>query len=584
LLAAAAFAVSLLLQVPVQVQYLGTPFAETPISDAQSYHEWGLRIAAEGISSEPVFHQAPGFPVFLGVVYDAGGGPQTVPWIQMVLVAFAVALLVPIGRLHLGSARAGAAAAAAGALYAPLAFHALKLLPVALAVATQALAVLMLGLLRSRPRAVPCLALGAAAGLAAVVRAEFLLFAPVAALAAWTAPGEPSRMRRAAHVACVLAGLAILIVPVALHNRNRGAAVLVASSGGENLFIGNRRGAKGDFTALHPQAGDVFSARRLARELAQRDLGGDPDPAEVSAYWRNRAIREVLSDPGGWLVLETRKLLRVFHPGDPTDMYSLPLERREYLPALYAFALPSGFVLAAGVVGAWFVGRRWRRTWPLLAWPALHLAVLLAFFVSERLRLPFLFAALPLAGAACDELLAALRLPRRRGRAWLGIATAVGWIASRPTPRDVVRLAAVLSSRGELDSSLRVLQPVVAGPDADALALDQAGWVLQKMGRLREAADRYRQALAAGIPSGRSAQTHTRLAGVLERLGNVSEAAREHDAAVAAERPNAGTFYERGMFRLRRGDTEGAIRDLREAVRRDPGWPPPREALASLSR
>ena len=288
-------------------------------------------------------------------------------------------------------------------------------------------------------------------------------------------------------------------------------------------------------------------------------------------------------------MLEARKLVRVFHPGDPSDMYSLPLERREYLPALYALVLPSGFVLAAGVLGAWTLGRRWRRTWPHLAWPALHLVVLLAFFVSERLRLPFLFALLPLAGAACEELLGALRLPRSRPRAWLGIAvlvaaTAIGWIASRPTPRDVVRLAAVLSSRGELESSLRVLQPVVSGPEADALALDQAGWVLQKMGRLREAAERYRSALAAGIPGGRSAQTHTRLAGVLERLGNVSEAAREHDAAVAAERPNAGTFFERGMFRLRRGDTQGAIRDLREAVRRDPGWPPPREALASLSR
>ena len=279
-LAVAAFAVSLLLQCPVQLQYLGTPFAETPISDAQSYHEWGLRIAEQGISSEPVFHQAPGFPVFLGLVYDSGGGLQTVPWIQMVLVAFAVALLVPIGRLHLGSVRAGAAAAAVGLLYAPLAFHALKLLPVALAVATQALAVLMLGLLRSRPHPVPALALGLSTGLAAVVRAEFLLFVPVVALAAWTAPGEPSRLRRAAYAACVLAGLAILVAPVALHNRSRGAAVLVASSGGENLYIGNRRGAQGDFTAIHPaescDPGDVVRSRRLARARGPQARAGVP--------------------------------------------------------------------------------------------------------------------------------------------------------------------------------------------------------------------------------------------------------------------------------------------------------------------
>jgi len=290
-------------------------------------------------------------------------------------------------------------------------------------------------------------------------------------------------------------------------------------------------------------------------------------------------------------VLEFRKLGRVLHPGDPTDMYSLALEREVYLPALYVLFLPTGFLLAAGAFGAVVAARRHARdAWPVLAWPVVHFAVLMAFFVSQRLRMPLLFALLPLAGRAVVEIAEGLR--RRSGRragvaiaaGFVVAATVVGWIATRWTPRDVVRLAAVLSARGELSRSLEVLEPVLRDPSPDALALDQAGWVLQQMGRHSEAAERYRQALGAGMPGGRDTQTRTRLAIVLERLGTLDASRREHDAAVASPRANAGTYFERGMFLLRRGDRDGAERDLREAVRMDPSWPPPRQALASMGR
>jgi hypothetical protein len=71
---------------------------------------------------------------------------------------------------------------------------------------------------------------------------------------------------------------------------------------------------------------------------------------------------------------------------------------------------------------------------------------------------------------------------------------------------------------------------------------------------------------------------------VLERLGELDEAAAQHDAAAASHDANAGTYHERAMFRLRRGDAEGAVGDLREAIRLDPVWPEPRKALQALGR
>lgn len=585
LLAALAFGAVLL------TDYGDDPFAEILISDARSYDLWGRRIAAEGLGDEPVFHQSPLFPIILSWTYGEDsppGVPRLFDWIQIILCAVAIALLVPIGKLYLGSLRAGIVAGAAALLHAPILFHALKLLPVSLALASQAAALALLGLYLHRPRAYLALAAGLAAGIAAAARAEFLLFVPVAVLAAALAPGEQERRARVLAALLVLAGFCVAVAPVTAHNLAKGDFVVVASAGGENLFIGNQRGAEGSFKAIHPGAGDLISSKRAARQIAEKDAGRKLKPSEISSYWRGRAMREVAADPGGWLRLEWRKLLRILHLGDPSDMYSMPLERSLYLPTLHALAVPYGLVLAAGALGIFLAVRSRRRgSWPLLAYVAMHLAVLLGFFVSTRLRMPLAFALLPFAGHALCELFDGLR--SRKGRAWalaclaaVALCTVASLASTRPTPRERTRLAAILSSRGDLEPALDVLAPVTVGGNADPLALDQAGYVLQKMQRWQEAESSYRRALEAGMPAGREVSTLTRLGVVLERQGRLEEAGARHDEAVSLPGANAGTWYERGMFRLRAGDREGAREDLMEALRLDPGYPAPREALRSL--
>jgi tetratricopeptide (TPR) repeat protein len=216
----------------------------------------------------------------------------------------------------------------------------------------------------------------------------------------------------------------------------------------------------------------------------------------------------------------------------------------------------------------------------------MHVALLLAFFVSTRLRLPLLFFLAPFAGygvvtALCDW--TAGRRVRVFGLAGLlALVTLGGAWSIRPSPREVVRLASVLSTQERLDDSLDVLGPVIAEPAPYAPALDQAGWVLYRMGRAAEARDAYLRALAVGLPGSREAQTRTRLAWAYERLELYDEAREQHDAAVTGGHADAGSFYERGLFRLRRGDRAGGEADLLEAVRLDPNWREPREALEEL--
>jgi tetratricopeptide (TPR) repeat protein len=502
----------------------------------------------------------------------------------------AIGLLVPLGRRYLGSTSAGVAAALIALLHGPFVYYSLKLLPVPLALVTQAIGLLLLYRARRDARALPALLGGAAWGLACLARAEMLLFVPVALLALWlhddgTATEPRSRPRR---LLLFTLGAALLIAPATIHNLRQGDLVLIASGAGENLFIGNQRGATGGHKPLHPQAGDLFSQRTLAEMTAEDEVGRDLRPSEVSSYWRRRALREVLAAPGQWTVLEARKLGRILHPGDPNDMYPYALERARYLSALHLLALPPWGLWILGLAGVVLAVReRARSVWPLLALLVLHLLVLLLFFVSTRLRLPMLFLLSPFAGYAVVRGVRAWIARRTRPTVALLagaviLVTAWGSLALRPSTRDVQRLASVLSLQGRLDESLAVLEPLVTSTDPAAGVLDQAGWVHYKRGDLVEARDYYLRGLEKGLPPARETQARTRLAWVYEKLGHIEEAAEQHDLAALGGNANAGTFYERGMFRLRQSRREEAVRDLLRSAELDPRYPPPREALRAL--
>jgi hypothetical protein len=578
------FVVALLLNLLLLADYRDDPFFDAYVSDALSYDAWADRLAANGLGAEPVFHQSPLFPLLLARVYAAvepGARRLAALALQAFLTAGAIALLVPLGRVWFRSTSAGVAAAVLALLHGPVLFWSLKLLPLPLALLTQAAALLALGVARERRGPAIAFGCGLLWGVACLARSEMLLFLPLALAALAFVP--PSGRARSVRLLALLAGVGFVVAPATAHNLARGDRVLIGAAGGENLFIGNQRGATGGHKALDPRAGDLFSQRELGRQLAAEALGPDPRPSEVSRYWARRALDEVRSDVPAWLVLESRKAARVLHPGDPTDMYSLPLERQRFLATLQLLRFPYWGLLFLAVIGAALAPRS---AWPLLAFLGVHVMVLLLFFVSTRLRLPLVFFLTPFAGLALSRGIALWR-DGRRGPvlATAGVvalfALADPWF-SRVPDREVLRLASVLSSADRLDESLAVLRPRLDDPSVDPLLLDQAGWVEQKGGRLAAAVPLYERALAAGLPAVREPGTRTRLANTYEALGRITEAAEQHDLAVGSRWASAETVFWRGVFRLNQRDRDGAIEDMLRAAREAPQWPDPRRALRSL--
>ena len=595
------FAAALVWFAIVAIDYRDNPFFELPVSDAQSYDEWAQRIAADGLTAEPVFHQPPLYPWALSEIYRRVEAPDRLTAaliLHGLLWALACSFLVRIAA-ELSSRRDVAIAAGMLALlYGPLLFHTLKLIPTAIALATQAFALWALLVAVRRKQRWSNLFAGAAIGLACLARAEMLLFLAGATL--WLAWQDRATFKQSlVSAATILLGAALLIAPVTLHNRQQGATVLIASSAGENLFIGNQRGGDGGHQPLDPRAGDLFSQRALAIDIATQasaEATAKLDAASVSRYWRQRAWDEIRQEPMSWLQLELRKLSRIFTAGDPTDMYSLSLERRHYLPTMWMAPLGTASLWLLCAIGLTLLARRQRALRPIGPWLVMLLAqlvTLLIFFVSSRLRLPFVFWSLPLAALALSALVQALRdgsstLKRAAALTLVGLiaisAFELHWL--QPSEREAMRLAAVLSRQQRLDESLAILTPLAGGASPQPRLLDQTGWVHAKKEEYVTAVSYYEAALAAEANTGEeplnAGQTLVRLAMAQEALGQLAPAWSTLERAKRERPDEAGVYFERGMYQLRRGNRAAAVMEMERAATLEPNWPAPRQALQRL--
>lgn len=554
------FLLCMLVLTPLLISNLDNPLARTPVADAMRYDTLAAQIADQGLASQGVFYQAPLYPLLLSMLYRVGDEASRVHLVvlfQLVLLAAACACWLPVCRRLFDDPRIGYVTAGLALLHGPFAFHGLKLLPVTLALATQLLLLWLALRAAEHPTAGRLSLAGLAGGMAALARAESLLL--LVLLLAALVFLYPRRLR-VFHAAVVLLLTLAVVAPATLHNVRQGDFVLIASSAGENLFIGNQRGADGGHTPLHSQASDIESQRILAGQLATRAVGRELRPSEVSRYWATRARGEILAAPGPWLGIEAAKLRRTLLDADPTDLYSLSLERRLYVGWLYLLFIPASVLMAAALLGGirLFRGGGLRRAAPLLAMLVGHLAVLMAFFVSTRLRLPFYFLLCPLAAQALVSAFDDWTYRRR-----LAVVVAIGFgllltlspFVGRADEREQLRLAAVLSRQDRLPESLELLGPLLTDENSSDAVFDQACWVAFKQEDWDQAGRHCREAIERGIHGMRGCAVQTRLGRIEERLGHHGSAQEWHTRAVNGDCPLEARI-ELARFQARRGSRE----------------------------
>ena len=379
------FAVSLAARLLVLARFHGSPHFGVQSGDMGFYEGWALRILQGQWTDHHAFYGLPGYAFLLAAVYWAVGvHPVVVFFLQSVLDAATAAIIFTITRKILSFERKNRSfpqppsldsavswlAALGWIFFTPAQTFTMILMPTIWMICVFWFVVWVLLRLREASILQPWAILGVCLGLVATLVATILFLLPLALarIAMLVGRGQPPARRWAQAVlaAVVLfAGVFVGSAPVWAHNffiaHDR---VLLSAHGGINFWIGNYPEANGYPKIPQGLPAGQEPLLRASISVAETAAGRSLKRSEVSAYWSEKAWREIRQHPANWLRLLGLKVRNFWNAYSYDDLTIVALLREEgvLLPGI-GFGVAAAFGLA-GMICAIPAMRRpdgWRR-------------------------------------------------------------------------------------------------------------------------------------------------------------------------------------------------------------------------------
>jgi tetratricopeptide (TPR) repeat protein len=427
------------------------------------------------------------------------------------------------------------------------------------------------------------------------VRPEFLLFAPLAAGALfWLTRGSEAETVAAARATAraaepidrawsraarlVLLFAAGAAVPLGVSGaRNAlvsGDFVLITHHGGISFYMGNNETTDGTYRPPPyfqgtPEAID----QRDSKRFAEMDAGRPLKMSEVESYWYQKAFRFIREKPGAYLALLARKF--ALYWGD----YEIPLNAswdffKRYSPILSWAALSFGIIVPLAAVGGFAVARdpRARRHAIFSALFVLaNMAAVVAFFVTDRYRLPAAPILIVFAAAGIAWLVAQVRaaLASRGGRpadAGANVPAnesviAAASVTAAARARAWRPLAAALAVIVVLGALLHVR---LAGNPSLSFARSHVavGQSALRRGDRAAAETAFRDAIRENPLY---LDAYMNLGTLYQERGELDRAVAAYDELLARNPDFAGAYLNRGACRQAQGRLDDALADYRRA-------------------
>lgn len=350
------FVAALFLRVFYVIETENTAFFTNLFSDSQIYNQWAVEISNGNWIGNEAYFMAPAYPYILGALYSIfGDSTLIVRLLQSIISSLNIFLIFLIARNIFGR-REGYIAALVSALYSIFIFYSGAILSETFQVFIISILLVQSTSPKLKNRTIKWFLLGISIGIAALFRANILLF-PVLIFIAELIKILKGKIDRSFGIKSLLLlflGVLLPIIPVTVRNYVvSDDFVLLTSNGGINFYLGNNSNSEGVFVA--PQEFDFYSDLS-GRKYAESRLGIELSPSEASSYWFGRGTDYIISNPIEYLALEFKKLVLLFGESenpqstimDPqyfADNYSRVLQ----LPLFHFFFISlfslAGFVL-----------------------------------------------------------------------------------------------------------------------------------------------------------------------------------------------------------------------------------------------
>lgn len=529
-----------------------------PQIDAHYHDYWARGLATgdwsdTGIYADPQipttpYFRAPGYPYFLALVYLATGGSYLAARIvQMLLGLLSCLLAFKLAKRWFGSVTALITAALMSVYWVFIYFEG-ELLEPPLLVPMVLGFIYVLGLSVEKITFRRSFLAGILLGLNALVRANTLVFGPVAlAWAYWIAKRRNDWMAFRTAALGLIIGAVIAITPATIRNcLIGGECVLIATSGGINLFLGNNPYADG-YTPCAPgiQQWTSHDYPRIVEALSQQ-AGRPLSHSEVSRIFSQNAIAFMKKHPLWTAKLTAKKALLFWGPREVSNEKEDEIERAH---SRILSKIPGNFatVLSLFLVGATLMFSEFRRAKKekgdgsgadrqrfeiavlLILFVVVYFASYLPFFVAGRFRVPII-PFLLLFGAYGLSRIGMFAVRRDFGlvAGWIGVLCLLYLVASanptgyRPMPDrwHYARGVAYMNQGNDKMAEVEFRQALKIKPQYPEAHVN-LGIVLRNRGKLDAAIQEYREALRLQPNLGRA---HNNLAVALYDKGQYREA------------------------------------------------------------
>lgn len=504
-------------------QVAAMPTFDHPVMDEQYHVSLAQRIASPaGYGAEP-YYRAPLYPYLFAAFHGLTG--HSLYWsrfLQIIMGSLLPLLVLLIGR-RLFSERIALWGALLAVVYPTFLYHDVTILITSLKTLLAILLVWQLYRTQERQSSVNFVMAGLLLGLASLARPNFLVILPVLVVWVWVIIRPQVGWQTAAKRYGLLALATILVIlPVTIRNYSVSKEFIpIAWQGGFNFFLGNNRQADG-WSATAPGLDATWEGGyREAIAIAEAERGRRLKKSEISDYWYERGLREILADPTHWLGLVIKKA-RLFIQGYEIPNNEDPYNVRQFSPLMSVLLYPGGLKFPYGLlaplalVGIGLSFGQWRRYLLAYLFMAGYAGSFLLFFVCARYRQPLIPFLLLFATSAVMQLIA--------------------WVRSSTWRSLSLALAILLLLGIESNHSLLGLQRSRTEAENQVMF----GTVFLDQNKLPEAEQYFRAAVAT---DGSFAPAHINLAIVCSRTARVVEAEEHYREALALEPYTADTYF-----------------------------------------
>ncbi|MGK2905034.1 MAG: TPR end-of-group domain-containing protein [Desulfuromonadales bacterium] len=519
------------------------PVTTLLLGDAESYDAWAQEIIQQGWIGERTFYQAPFYPYFLALIYTIGARDFILVRLVQIVIGSASCVLLAAAGARFFDRTSGWLAGLLLALYAPALFFDLLIQKAVLGMFFMCVLLFLMSKATqsqgSRHQAGIWILVGVVLACFGLVRENALVLIP--AIGIWlTVYFWKTGWRQVLITLAFLAiGLAIVFFPVTLRNYIVGEEfVLTTSQLGPNFFIGNSKEATGFYRPLIQDHSDWKFERTDAQNLAEKALGRQLTPNEVSDYWLAKTVSDIREHPLNWLRLMGKKWLMVWNSVEISDSESIYAHYRfssllNTLGQVFHF----GVLLPLAIIGMCLSWQDRRRLWGI-AWVWICFAASVAlFFVFARYRYPMTAALLLFAASGLTQI---YRRLKQRHLKTLAVSVFVALLFAIVANRPIISRAEVeapthfnigyeLEKRNELDAAKVFYLQSVAIYGANTLAYNNLGMVAMKQNHQDEAIVHFNNAVKAK-PDNWEARVNLGL--VLWGMGRKSEAIEQYKFVV----------------------------------------------------